>query len=301
MFTARITTVCNNTGISRGFTNGSQSEYSRTIYSISELYAVVTSLPITILSFTLEEHFKSETHVTELPSLRTFTQLSNLKLIGCKYLQLLPDLPDHLETLSISNCPIVDVGNLPDNLRDVVIKSHSFIDWFRFPSNARCVTFKNTHLGVLIPPTNATEFRPLRGYINLHNSTCHRYRYFTMLIDMTNVEEGYGDIDASPHFPYNAYDNVVCHVDERNTPNDPIQFRMYEAYRILAHENRYVVRSIFLMARMSGYNTLTNLVTNAETLLPDNISINDLQLVVPIQRAFTLASNPLRRSLEFIA
>ena len=300
MFNARITLVCNNIGISLGGAKGPQSEYSRTVYSVSELYVLVTSLPINLLSLTIEEHFKSETHVTELPSLHKFMKLSTLKLIGCLQLRLLPELPDYLEAIHVSNCPIVDVGNLPDNLLDVIIKSHSFIDWFRFPSNARCVTFNNTHLGVLIPPTNAKEYKPLRGYINLHNSPCHRYRHFTMLIDMTDLDDGYGDI-YNPDVPYNEYDAVVCDAEDRNTPNDPIQFRMHEAYRIIAYENKYVVTSIFQMARTSGYDTLTNIVMNADTMLPDNISINDLQLVVPIQRACTLASNPLRRALEFIA
>jgi hypothetical protein len=286
--------------MNRYLKNGVKSEYSQTVYSLSELYAVVTTLPINLLSLTIEEHFKSETHVTDLPSLHKFIKLIKLKLIGCVQLQLLPELPDYLETLQVSNCPIADVGNLPDTLLDVIIKSHSFVDWFRFPSNARCVTFKDTSLGVLIPPTNATEFRPLRGYINLQNSTCHRYKHFNMLIDMTDSEECYRDL-YSPDYPYNEYETVLCTSEDRNTPKDPIQFRMHEAYRIIAYENKYVVTSIFQMARASGYIPLKNLVMNADTLLPNKMSINNLQWIVPIQRAITLASNPLRRALEFIA
>jgi hypothetical protein len=275
------------------------------VYNYQELNEAVANLPTTILDLTISDLDPAEQVGPTFPSLSHLTNLSTLTLYGLSELKHVPDLsPNHTTglcylKLALHTCYNMDVSSLCPYLLELKITNHSFIDRIQIPSHARRVVILNTPIGVIIPPTNALAYAPVRGFLILENSPCPSYPKIDKLLRPEEYPTSYlENMDEDNEYLNAEYDYDIDEFENSMIPNpfEPCKLRMYEAYQLISLENRYLLKQIFPQLKSTARHHLRNVILDPTI----HVDISNLQDQYPIDRASTLVSNPIRRALEFL-
>jgi hypothetical protein len=284
------------------------------VHSYSELTALISGLSadVRILRF-YEKNDPSVSKVRKLPSLAHLPKLYCLTLTGFHDLTTLPAVSQghmigtNLLVLNVFSCPRVDLSILPQGLLEIKIHCHSFIETITIPSITRRVTIKNSEVGMFIPPSDSHQYLPFRGMLVLDSSP---FWYYPKLMWVLNYPSVSNPIIPRPTMTIEdcseAYLNPnMDDVDLDNIQPDPESvlgdigynpmYRMYETYQIFDQENRKIFNGVFPLLFGATFRHLRFL--NSIDMIED---IHNIQNQLPIERAATLQSHPLRRALEYI-